>query len=295
MTKRVFLTKLETKLSSLDQEKRNRILKKYESIIDEEKKSGKLEKDIIADLGNVDVIAKIYLDEEKVTDQSKEKASEKMEDNTFTKTSDKVFNYIDNIFKDVDGTLAKRILEILCFIFIGMVFIMLLKIPFALLEAFGRGIFFFDFISNPFNRVFRVTWSLVINIAFFAICIWFIVYYARQIINRYGNGVKREKHIAKSMTNTVNTVKEAKKEESEREYNVAFDIVFLILKIIIVLFTIPLILLNMGLVIALVLLFMLFPFGVFLIGPILFIIGLIIMVGLVIDLIYTSVFKGGIK
>jgi uncharacterized membrane protein len=297
MVKKTFLKKLETSLSSLGEQEASRIIRKYDKLIDEEVSKGKDENDVVASLGNVDVIAKLYLNSDEVKEEKQGDKEEKQE-NTNTTSSvdtfiDSVLNYIDDTFKKVDSNLAKRILLILCLVAIGIVAISILNIPFRIIDFTGRGILGVLFDNYYFFNIVRSSWSFGLGLCFFVLIIWLVIKYTDKIVNRYSGG--------KINLNRHKPIKE--KEEASKEVRVnnntpsssVFDIVYLILKVFIVILTIPLLMLDAGLSIALLLMIALMFNGVLLYGPATFLLGLVIMVSVILDIIYDVIFKGGVK
>ena len=292
MTKKTFLKKLREKLSNLDEKKLDVIIKKYEKIIDEKVSLGKAEKDVIASLGNIDLIVKLYTKgetTEKEDNNKKEDNSKKETTNEETKTTtDSVINsilkYIDETFKNIDEKLAKRILLILCFVAVGIFGLAFLNIPFQLIDLAGTGIFSLIFDDYYFFKVVSSFWSFSIGICYVVLVIWLIIHYVNQIAYRYTDlGIK-------PMKKTTSKVEEIK----VNHYS-PFEIVYLILKIFIILLTIPFIMAEVGLFIALFFVVTLIIGGVALFGPATMLLGMIILIATMLDLIYASISKGGVK
>ena len=110
MTKTTFLKKLSELLSSLSESERAEILKKYEDIIDEEIKSGKKQKEVIQDLGDINLIAKLYVKENK-----------EVNNNEVSNYIEKIINYINSFINKMDEKNTKLILEIIIFSVIGFI------------------------------------------------------------------------------------------------------------------------------------------------------------------------------
>lgn len=298
MTKKTFLKRLETKLESLEENRRSEILKKYELIIDNEKKEGKVEKDIIAALGDVDLIAKIYInetvekDEPKKADESKKEEKVNDDDSTVTKAINGVIKFFDDAFEHLDEKVAKRVLLLFCFIAIGLAVISLLHIPFRLIEILGIGIFRIAFSDTYFYNVISIMWSICINVSYIVFIIWLAVHYINQIVMKYSGAEKAKPKTAKKST----TNKEEIKHESKAvQNNAVFDVAYILIKVFIVILTLPFLTAVAGLFIALFFILFLIFNGVTMYGLALLILGLLIMLINLLDLIYTSLFKGGLK
>jgi hypothetical protein len=204
-----------------------------------------------------------------------------------------VINFIDDTFKNVDRDLAKRILLILCFIFIGFMAVSLIRIPFRIIVYIGRNILTHFFGNIYFYRVVGSLWSFGLGICFFVFIIWLVVKYINKIVNHYA-------YVDTSKNNdSKKTVEPAKEEEiKEVKKNTdksVFDVLYVILKVFAIIVTIPLLMMVVGLVIALFIIISLIISGVVLYGPMIVIIGLIIFISAILNLIYDVILKGGIK
>ncbi|MFA5407634.1 MAG: DUF1700 domain-containing protein [Bacilli bacterium] len=283
MTKKKFLKELKDQLSNLEQNEVDEIISKYETIIDQELKDGKKEKDVVASLGSVEMIAKLYTKstkEEPSTDTNNDNTTK----STTLKVIDKILKYMDDAFKKVDDKLAKRILTILCFVCVGFIGISLLHIPFIVIETLGFGLFRLIFSNNFIYGTVSVLWSLSLNICYFILVLWIAIYYINQIVLRY---------TTINLTKINNWKKElTKKEDNEKG---TADILHSIFKVIIVLLTIPLITFDTILFTILFANITLIMNGVILFGPLMIIMGIIFLVSTLINVIYKSVFKGGLN
>jgi uncharacterized membrane protein len=294
MLKKTFLKRLETSLSPIGEEEVSRIIKKYDKLIDEEVKKGKDEKNVVSSLGSVDLISKIYLDDkEEVKTESKEHSKHEKSTSTVDNILDGMINFIDDTFKNVDRDLAKRILLILCFIFIGFVSVSLIRIPFRIIDYTGRNILTYFFDNIYFYRVVGSLWSFGLGICFFVFIIWLVVKYVNKIVNRYA-------YVDTSKNNNAKGTTQSAKEEKERAVKKntdasVFDVLFIILKVFAIIVTIPLLMTEVGLVIALFVVISLIISGVVLYGPMIIILGFIIFISAILNVIFDVILKGGIK
>lgn len=294
MTKKTFLKKLETKLVGLDEKAINRILKKYEKIIDDEMASGKDEKDVIAALGDIDLIAKIYTDKSDDDEVKKDKEKVASEDKApINKWIDTVLKGIDNTFNNVDDQLAKRVLLILCFIFVASILAAIVHIPFKILEVIGISILSIIFNHHFLYQITTTMWVIGLNICYAILIIWFIVQFVQAIISKYSDK-EYLKTIKKEVKNESKEEKVTRK-NNDTSLNGLFDVVFVILKVFIIILTIPFLMTVAGLVIALLFVITLITQGVAIIGLALLLLGLILLFGSLLDIIYTSLSKRGDK
>lgn len=285
MTKKTFLKKLEASLESLGEAKTKRILKKYEKIIDDEVLEGKKEKDVVLSLGSIDVISKLYLQNDTKKSSDKEKGN-----STLDSVIDNVINSVENWFDNMDSDLAKRILLILSFIFMGFLTLWVIQIPFKIIDYSGRIIISYIFDNYFFLKAVRSLWSFGLGICFIVIAVYFSVKLIEKTIARYSNNEK---------INKVTKTKDRENEEpTTSKYNAnnnTWDVIFVILKVFIFLLTVPILIVQFGLVMALILMILLIINGVLIYGPAILLLGLIIMVSVILDIIYSFIFKGGIK
>ena len=171
MTKSTFLKKLSELLSSLSEKEREEILKKYENIIDEEIKNGKKQKEVIQDLGDINLIAKLYVKETK-----------EVNNNEISNYIGKLINYINSFINKIDEKNTKLILEIIIFVGIGFFALALIGIPFQIIYAVLSAIFYYGikshFVYHFINSFIILT---VLGFYLFAI-IWFGLDYIKKVI-----------------------------------------------------------------------------------------------------------------
>ncbi len=281
MTKKTFLKKLEVKLEDLDEKQKNSILKKYERIIDEEIASGKNEKDVVASLGDIDLIVKLNIDN--VSDDSVKDTDKSNDKKSNMKWIDYTLKFIDDAFKGIDDQLAKRILLIICFIFVAFIFASIIHIPFKIVEYIGLGIFNIIFSHYFIYETVRAIWIIGLNICYTILIIWFAIHYIEAIINKFSTVEGKSKSEPK------------KKEEITIKNNDFFDVIFIILKVFVVILTIPFFFAEVGLIIAFIFLVSLIIQGVMIFGPAILLLGLILLFGSLLDIIYTSLSRRGDK
>ncbi|MDD2203248.1 MAG: hypothetical protein PHT75_02895 [Bacilli bacterium] len=300
MTKKTFLKKIESNLSSLGEEKVAEIVKKYEKIIDEEIALGKVEKDVVAALGSIEMITRLYINEDD-RQNPKKKVNKTKTKSCLSMLTDKTFNailnYMDKLFDMLDKDGALRILTIICYVVIAFVGLHILYVPFLIIDAIGNSTYFIIFNDLFFYKVVTTFWSFSINMCYIILSIWFIIQYINKVVAHYTSKFKIK---TKPSDKEDNIKKEAKTQDKEdvqvtTENNSAFDIIFIILKVFVIIVTIPIIMLEVSLFILLFFFVTLLFKGVIMFGPIIIVIGLIILIAALLDLVYLSISKGGIK
>lgn len=295
MTKKTFLKKIESNLSSLGEEKIAEIVRKYEKIIEDEVATGKDEKDVVASLGSIDIITKLYIkedDQQEANAKTKKSSSKSNENECLTdKVFDAILKNMDGVFEKIDKEMALRILTIICYVAIGFVGLSLLYIPFGIFDVVGNSIYSVIFNDVYFYKVVSTFWSFSISVCYIILVIWLIVKYTNKVVLHY----------TKNIGNKSEAVEDAKKKEylkvigESNTVNTAFDLIFTLLKVFIIILTIPFIMLEIVLFIFLFFSIILLMNGVVLFGPMVILSGLIILVAALLDLIYLSISKGEIN
>lgn len=285
MLKKTFLKKLESSLTPLGEEKISKIIRKYENIIDNEVSNGKLEKDVIASLGDIELISKVYLDEEKENDEkNKENAKEDVKDkskkaNSFEDGINKFANYIDSIFKNNDNDQTKKIILLAIFIALIALSVEVLKFPFKMFGHFGDNfIERFDFDSNVY-RIFSVFLVVCITCCFIGLIVYFVLKFTK-------NEISNDKKVSNDEPTGVLNDYSVSNDE-----NTAIKVILTVLKVFVIIITIPFVMAVAGLYICLFLLIFLAIKGITVFGLIFFILGLIILINTILDLVYNSLFK----
>lgn len=297
MTKKTFLKKFREKLTNLDEKKQDEILNKYETIIDDEVKSGKIEKEVISSLGSIDLIAKIYTTTEEDKEVKGVKEPKEKTSTTNENVVDKVFKAIDSAFENIDDKLAKRILLIMCLVFVAIIGLAILNIPFRLLDFIGTRMFRVLLDNYYLSKITSSFWSFGIWICYAIIVIWLVVYYVNYIIKHYADKSNvKPKSKSQPKTETIKEEKHTQKiDDVMNKVNPVLDIIYTILKVFVILMTIPLICAILGLCIAFFTIISLIITGISLFGPALIILGFIFLLVALLDLIYASISNKGVR
>lgn len=280
MNRKTFLKKLADGLDScVDEQKRNDIIKKYDDVISKEISSGKKEKDVVAALGDIGLIIKLN------TEQIKDEPNK----SSLLGYMRKGVTYLYDYLKDLDEDLVRKALIIICFSFIGIVFLSVLRVPFILVDYSGRGIFNL-LIDNYWSyKLISSLWSISIGLTYLILCVWLIVHYINEIILKFTNRDMFNEKIHKEIKDDIKEV------NAIHNFNSVASILYLIMKIFIILLTIPLVIVEIGLFMLLFFSISLIVNGIYLWGPIMIIVGLILLTGILVDLPHYLLNKGGIK
>lgn len=249
MNKEKFLKELEKRLSILNENERKDIIDEYKSTIEEKIKNGETEENAVKDFGNIDDLVKEILEAYKIDPKYKE--------NDFKR----IVNDGENIIKECADTLAKGVkdmaesfknnnqdinlslvFEIMIKVFLTILFIGLLRIPFMVFTHIGN--YFFEALFSPIDVLIKVLWTIFLSIIYLVI----IVLIISKIFKEYfvkDNKIKGEK------PNKVENIKEDKKTPKKKQISInqISSILLTITKILVIFFfLIPLICTNIGLI-----------------------------------------------
>lgn len=249
MNKEKFLKELGKRLSILNENERKDIIDEYKSTIEEKIKNGETEENAVKDFGNIDDLVKEILEAYKIDPKYKE--------NDFKR----IVNDGENIIKECADALAKGVkdmaesfknnnqdinlslvFEIIIKVFLTILFIGLLRIPFMAFTYIGNC--FFEALFSPIDVLIKVLWTIFLSIIYLVI----IVLIISKIFKEYfvkDNKIKGEK------PNKVENIKEDKKTPKKKQISInqISSILLTITKILVIFFfLIPLICTNIGLI-----------------------------------------------
>lgn len=283
MDKTKFLLKLESRLSILEEKERIKVLKKYASLIDEQVKAGKTEEEAVKGLGSFDSLVQDILKSYKIDGSyiNKEK-----DENSFEGMIDRFVNFVmDGIKKVINNMQTKDfryIFEIVLYILIAIFAFWVLRLPFYIVEAFGRSLF--NVFDNPLSHILGYGWSFMINICYVLIIVWIVVI----ILNKF-----RKKDVIGENKHNYQKVEPAKESREASLKHVPFDIISALIKALIVIVMLPFFFMQAGIVIVIGVIIALMVEGVVFVGPLLVAIGLLIVLGSIVDLIFCLTFNRG--
>ncbi len=296
MKKKTFLTKLNLKLDVIEEQARTKILKEIEKEIDDLIKKGKEEKEAVKAVGSINELTEKILKEHKISAKyyRKKGSNNSKRDNKFEDFIDFIVLRVENFVNKITKQDSQKIIEIVIYILLLILAFFLLKIPFWFVEAIGVG--FLSLIGPPIGSGLIGLWVILLQITYFIVVVFSLIMFIKRItkddlINEQTKPNKKKKEvIAESIDETTKT--------NSNSSNL-LNVLTIIFKIGIFILALPLIFslfgFIIGLVITLGILIGMMINGVFLMGPILIIIGFLIIIGSVISLIFYLIFKGGLK
>lgn len=297
MTKKQFLSTLKNKLHILNDKEIEDILKEYEDHIDLKVKDGLTEEEAIQDFGDIDQLAKEILSAYKISDRYTSETS-KIE-YYINLIVDKIISFFHDFSKLLATQKGENIIRIVFKVLLILIFIWLLKLPFLLIEGIGRVVLQTLPFYNPFVKV----WELLIDFAYVVVSVILLYLLIKRVIqeeqvksNSVQDSIKKEKIEGKTKAKSSKKSTQEKNDEKLNYAAMMFQPFLFLVKILVVLVTLPL----WGFVIALAVLLgimisLLFQ-GIYLFSAFLIVIGLLTIGCSLLGFIYHVTFKkGGIK
>lgn len=306
MNKKMFLKELEAKLFILDESERKDIISEYSGVIDEKKAHGKTEEEAINDFGSVETLTKEILSAYKINPEFNDQKKKKYEDDDYNdfkqgadhfikKAADEFSKFIRNLvngFKNNDQDITiESIFEIVIKV---VIILALLMIPFALLRVIGHGISD-TLMFQPLNRIMYFVWELVVGGLYLVACILVISSTMKNVLDRGSKATTKketthDETIVGKKSIKANQISEDKKETKDNP-NSFMNIVISIVKVIVVLWTLPLIFLTGMSYFGLVILVYLMTKGLFLYGLIVLLTGISLFLSYLIHVIFGILFN----
>ena len=218
MTKKQFISELEKRLKVLNESERKDIINEYSDIINEKVKNGETEEQAVLEFGNIDSLVKEILESYKINPDYDNGFSKKAKEVASTtedfikkgakKLADTTTNVV-NDFKNSGNTITlETIFEIILKVFVFLIILCVLRLPFYLLRSLGNsvlgGIFgYFDFVLN-------IVWNILMWLAYIICCVLVGIIFFKKYFN---NG--------KTITNNISTIDDVKKNNNidNREYS----------------------------------------------------------------------------
>ncbi len=252
MNKKEFLNKLEIKLFILDDAERNDIINEYSDIIDEKVKHGKTEAEAILDFGSIDLLAKEILGAYKINPDFNEKKKDDETFNDFLSSADKFIRKTASQLSDFTKDLVNKYkdnnhditIEAIFEIIIKAVILMfVLLIPFSILRGFGLWISD-AMIINPLNHIIYMVWQVLIGSLYFIACILVVSSVLKEVLGRSEIRKDKKKETKKVTKKTKKDTKEEMNTDepvTKENHSDIAGIVVTIFKVIVILWTIPLI------------------------------------------------------
>ena len=308
MTKKIFLTKLRSKLEILEKQEIDDIIEEYSAHIDSKIEQGKTEKEAVADFGDIDVLTTEILSAYKIKSNPVHKEESKLEEfvsNFITEAGE----FFKNLFETVSEQKMSRILLTIVYIIIAVIavgiLLWLVRIPFEIIKGIG-----FGFLSigghNVFSSGLGLVWNLFVELTCLVVSIVIIAALIKKAMIYFKDGENGVFEMKEDSKETVKTVKDGVKPIIEEVKDVVTNkkteeavtsFLVIIAKVAVVIFVyIPLLSVDLSLFITLGTLAFFAAQGIFSIGLSLILMGSLLIAMMLSVAITKFLFtKGGIK
>ena len=297
MTKSQFLKTLRAKLQVLEESEIDDIIKEYQDHIDSKVKDGKTEAEAIQDFGDLDELVKEILSAYKISgDYVKERSSiEKF----INKIVDQLVAFFQDFSKMVSSQKGENIVRLIFKILLILLFVWILRLPFYLIEQIGRGIL--HIFPDGLYHLLSNLWIVFARFAYIIVSLLTLYVMIRRVIEE-----EREPMPSSSKQKPLSNedreekkekaVKKVPKEKEKMNLTIVFQPFFVLLKILVVIISLPVWMVVIGLAILLGVLICFCFQGVYLVSVICMTVGGLLTASALLGIIYHLTFhKGGIR
>lgn len=296
MKKEEFLKKLEKKLSILNEEERQDILNEYRNHIDKKMKDGMSEKEAVNDFGDFDTLVKDILKAYKINEDYTKDES-KIEKG-FNIVVDEMVEFFQKLVRSISNKRGEDLLRIICKIILVLFVIWIMRVPTWIIKGLGESVF--SMMPGILDHVLSTTWAILVETFYVIVSILTLYILIKKMIfedefMEYNeeDSIKEAKVVEAKKTNTSKKKVTAKDiDHTPRNHPNVFSPIMIIIKILVVIFTIPLFCGCLGLTVALGIMIALLFKGVYLISLFFIIIGLLMITSSILGMIYHIVWKG---
>lgn len=311
MKKDKFLKELEKKLKVLAIEEQKDILDEYRDIIEQKVEHGKTEEEAVEDFGDLNELSKEILSAYKINpdynkDEPISESAQKLGkdfDTFIKKCANKVAEFskdlVDDIKNNNQDINLEFIFELILKGFATFILICIASIPFTIIRSIGINIF--DIAVFPFDRIVGVIWNLLVGVLFLGCSFLIVVAMFKQYVGKGNINSKKENTSKNTNKKNVSNAKDDKnnknEEKIERPVKVKKEgpssaslVVIVLLKVMVVIMLLPLIFFNIGLLITFIAGIIFAIKGLFLIGPMTLLFGMMIFFGYLLQSIFRLIF-----
>jgi len=295
MTKEVFLKKLKNRLNSLEKTERQNIILEYSNKIDMKIKDGNKEEDVINNFGNIDDLANEILS----TYKKHNKSSKSWLENIINRVTNWLVTLFHKFIKVVSDKKNEDTLYLIFKVIVILLFIWICKMPFMIIEHIGYLIF--EIFPLGTGEALIEIWEFLVEAGYLIFAIIFLITAIKKLINndesiKDKKVEKKKEHPKKEeMSSSINKEPIKNVENNNTKTAKTFLSPFLtMLKVFVVILTIPLALIIIALFLALGIMIVFLFNEIYLISLFFIVIGLIIISISTLLLIYRLLFgKGG--
>lgn len=191
MNKKQFISELEKRLKVLNENERKDIINEYSDIINEKIKNGETEEQAVLEFGNIDSLVKEILESYKINPDYDNGFSKKAKEVASTtedfikkgakKLADTTTNVV-NDFKNSGNTLTlETIFEIILKVFVFLIILAILRVPFYLLRSLGSSVL--GGIFDPFDLGISVVWNIIMWFIYIICCVLVGIIFFKKYFN----------------------------------------------------------------------------------------------------------------
>lgn len=284
MTKKEFLDKLRKQLQVLAPQEIDDIIKEYEDHIDQKMKEGKTEEEAVSDFGSIEDLVKEILSAYKINDDYLKK--ENSMDRMLNQLADKMIAFFKNFTKVISTKRGEDVIKIVCKFILVLLLIWLLRLPCYIIEEIGKGIL--SIFPGVIDHILSVVWVIFVRLSYAIVAILLIF---NVVNNSILKDIKEEEEEKPKKRSKKATRKEEPKEECTITYRTLFNPLVILLKIFLIILSLPVIALVAGLAIAFGVIVCLFFQGIHLISILAIIFGLLLIAFSVLGWLFSIIGK----
>lgn len=284
MTKKEFLDKLRKQLQVLAPQEIDDIIKEYEDHIDQKMKEGKTEEEAVSDFGSIEDLVKEILSAYKINDDYLKK--ENSMDRVLNQLADKMIDFFKNFTKVISTKRGEDVIKIVCKFILVLLLIWLLRLPCYIIEEIGKGIL--SIFPGVIDHILSVVWVIFVRLSYAIVAILLIF---NVVNNSILKDIKEEEEEKPKKRSKKATRKEEPKEECTVTYRTLFNPLVILLKIFLIILSLPVIALVAGLAIAFGIIVCLFFQGIHLISILAIIFGLLLIAFSVLGWLFSIIGK----
>jgi len=284
MTKKEFLDKLRKQLQVLAPQEIDDIIKEYEDHIDQKMKEGKTEEEAVSDFGSIEDLVKEILSAYKINDDYLKK--ENSMDRVLNQLADKMIAFFKNFTKVISTKRGEDVIKIVCKFILVLLLIWLLRLPCYIIEEIGKGIL--SIFPGVIDHILSVVWVIFVRLSYAIVAILLIF---NVVNNSILKDIKEEEEEQPKKRSKKATRKEEPKEECTITYRTLFNPLVILLKIFLIILSLPVIALVAGLAIAFGVIVCLFFQGIHLISILAIIFGLLLIAFSVLGWLFSIIGK----
>lgn len=206
MNKRQFINELEKRLKVLSDTERNDIINEYSDIIYEKTRNGISEEQAVKEFGNIDSLVKEILESYKINPNYDERFGKKAKNvardcegfikNGAKKLADTTQNVVDGLKNSGNTLTLETIFEIIIKIFIFLIILGILRLPFYIIRELGESVLSGIFL--PLDNIFSVIWRIIIWLLYIFCCALVGIVFFKKYFNNYKTEISSNESNTKS-------------------------------------------------------------------------------------------------